>query len=224
MTVVYLLQMVPGKMGNPLHEVMGIAFVALFVIHHLLNRGWLRRLGSRRTSYARIVLVSDVLLTVCMVVMLFTGLAVTASAADTIKGYLVSYTFQAGDTMYGVCDAKGIDANTQLNTIARINNITNYNYMLPGKVLWLPSSTATTASPYYSLLSHTLAPGETPASLCQSYGVDYNGSYNLLAALNNNLTVFMAGQQFILPLYIDPTNAAATTTVTRRPPPPPRQP
>ena len=82
----------------------------------------------------------SLLLTVCMVVMLFTGLAVTASAADTIKGYLVSYTFQAGDTMYGVCDAKGIDANTQLNTIARINNITNYNYMLPGKVLWLPSS------------------------------------------------------------------------------------
>ena len=146
----------------------------------------------------------SLLLTVCMVVMLFTGLAVTASAADTIKGYLVSYTFQAGDTMYGVCDAKGIDANTQLNTIARINNITNYNYMLPGKVLWLPSSTATTASPYYSLLSQTLAPGETPASLCQSYGVDYNGSYNLLAALNGNLTSFMAGQPFILPEYVVP--------------------
>ena len=29
----------------------------------------------------------SLLLTVCMVVMLFTGLAVTASAADTIKGY-----------------------------------------------------------------------------------------------------------------------------------------
>ena len=41
----------------------------------------------------------SLLLTVCMVVMLFTGLAATASAADTIKGYLVSYTLQAGDTM-----------------------------------------------------------------------------------------------------------------------------
>lgn len=156
----------------------------------------------------------SLLLTVCMVVMLFTGLAATASAADTIKGYLVSYTLQAGDTIYGVCEAKGIDFDTNLNLIAKINNITNYNYMMPGKVLWLPSASATTAAPYYSLLAHTLAAGETPASLCQSYGVDYNGSYNLLAALNNNLNVFMAGQVFILPLYINPTAATTTTTTT----------
>ena len=156
----------------------------------------------------------SLLLTVCMVVMLFTGLAATASAADTIKGYLVSYTLQAGDTIYGVCEAKGIDFDTNLNLIAKINNITNYNYMMPGKVLWLPSASATTAAPYYSLLAHTLAAGETPASLCQSYGVDYNGSYNLLAALNNNLNVFMTGQVFILPLYINPTAATTTTTTT----------
>ena len=132
----------------------------------------------------------SLLLTVCMVVMLFTGLAATASAADTIKGYLVSYTLQAGDTIYAVCEAKGIDFDNNLNLIAKINNITNYNYMMPGKQLWLPSTTATTAAPYYSLLAHTLAAGETPASLCQSYGVDYNASYNLLSALNNNLNVF----------------------------------
>ena len=88
----------------------------------------------------------SLLLTVCMVVMLFTGLAATASAADTIKGYLVSYTLQAGDTIYAVCEAKGIDFDNNLNLIAKINNITNYNYMMPGKQLWLPSTTATTGS------------------------------------------------------------------------------
>ena len=160
----------------------------------------------------------SLLLTVCLLAALFTGLATPAAAADTITGYLVKYVFQAGDTIYGVCEAKGIDFATNLNKIAKINNITNYNYMMPGKVLWIPSKTATTAEPYYSLLAHTLAAGETPVTLCQSYGVDYNANYNLLAALNNNLTVFMAGQIFTLPIYVDPKGG---TTPTPTPTPEP---
>ena len=85
MTVVYLLQMAPGKMGNPLHEVLGIMFVVLFVAHHLLNRGWLRRLGSRRTSYARIVLASDVLLMACMAATGATGVLMSRFAAPMLS-------------------------------------------------------------------------------------------------------------------------------------------
>ena len=104
-----------------------------------------------------------------------------------------------------------IDFNANLAMIGKINGITNYNYMMPGKVLWLPTKTATTSESYYSLLWHTLVAGETPAALCQSYGIDYNANYKLLAALNNNLDVFMAGQQFILPLYVTPAGAATPT-------------
>ena len=147
----------------------------------------------------------SLLLTVCMVTVLFAGLSTTAAAADDkVSGYLVSYTLQAGDTIYGLCEKRGIDFNTNLDKIGRINNITNYNYMMPGKVLWLPSKTATTDTAYYTLLAHTLVAGETPAGLCQSYGIDYAANYNMLAALNNNMTTFMAGQVFILPEYIDP--------------------
>ena len=110
-----------------------------------------------------------------------------------------------------MCEAKKIDFNANLAMIGKINGITNYNYMMPGKVLWLPTKTATTSESYYSLLSHTLVAGETPAALCQSYGIDYNANYKLLAALNNNLNVFMAGQQFILPLYVTPAGAATPT-------------
>ena len=151
-------------------------------------------------------------LAVCLVTVLFAGTVPTAAAAtaDKVAGYLVSYTFQAGDTIYSVCERRNIDFATNLDKIARLNNITNYNYMMPGKVLWLPSNSATTDAPYYTLLAHTLAPGETPASLCQSYGVDYNARYNMLSALNSNVTTFMAGQLFILPLYIDPTGTAPT--------------
>lgn len=154
----------------------------------------------------------SLLLSVCLVATLFTGLTGTALAAeDKVVGYLTSYTLKAGDTIYSVCDAKKIDFNANLATIGKINGITNYNYMMPGKVLWLPTKTASTSEAYYSLLSHTLTAGETPAALCQSYGIDYNASYRLLAALNNNLNVFMAGQQFILPLYVTPAGVATPT-------------
>ena len=154
----------------------------------------------------------SLLLTVCLVAALFTGLTGTASAADDkVVGYLTSYTLKAGDSIYSICDTKKIDFNTNLATIGKINNITNYNYMMPGKVIWLPTKTASTSEAYYSLLSHTLVAGETPAALCQSYGIDYNTSYKLLAALNNNLNVFMAGQTFILPIYVTPAGAATPT-------------
>lgn len=154
----------------------------------------------------------SLLLTVCLVAALFTGLTGTANAADDkVVGYLTSYTLKAGDSIYGVCEAKKIDFSANLAMIGKINGITNYNYMMPGKVLWLPTKTATTSESYYSLLSHTLVAGETPAALCQSYGIDYNANYKLLAALNNNLNVFMAGQQFILPLYVTPAGAATPT-------------
>ena len=154
----------------------------------------------------------SLLLTVCLVAALVTGLTGTANADDDkVVGYLTSYTLKAGDTIYGVCEAKKIDFNANLAMIGKINGITNYNYMMPGKVLWLPTKTATTSEAYYSLLSHTLVAGETPAALCQSYGIDYNANYKLLAALNNNLNVFMAGQKFILPLYVTPAGAATPT-------------
>lgn len=85
MTVVYLLQMVPGKVGNSLHEVLGIAFVALFALHHALNRGWLQRLGTRRTLRARILLVSDVLLVACAATTAVSGVLMSCSAVPALS-------------------------------------------------------------------------------------------------------------------------------------------
>ena len=45
----------------------------------------------------------SLLLTVCLVAALFTGLTGTANAADDkVVGYLTSYTLKAGDAIYGV--------------------------------------------------------------------------------------------------------------------------
>ena len=88
----------------------------------------------------------SLLLTVCLVAALFTGLTGTANAADDkVVGYLTSYTLKAGDTIYGVCEAKKIDFNANLAMIGKINGITNYNYMMPGKVILIPTKTVPAA-------------------------------------------------------------------------------
>ena len=91
MTLLFLFQMVPGRMGNALHELTGIAFAVLFVVHHALNRGWFRRLGGRRTVRARMVLVGDVVLTACVVGVALTGVLMSRSAMPALAMPSVSH-------------------------------------------------------------------------------------------------------------------------------------
>ena len=60
----------------------------------------------------------SLLLTVCLVAALVTGLTGTANADDDkVVGYLTSYTLKAGDTIYGVCEAKKIDFNANRSNV-----------------------------------------------------------------------------------------------------------
>lgn len=83
--VVYLLQMAPGRLGNPLHEVLGLAFVILFVTHHLLNHGWFGRLGRQHGPMPRPTLVVDVLLTVCATSVALTGVLMSRSVLPALS-------------------------------------------------------------------------------------------------------------------------------------------
>ena len=85
MTVVYLLQMVPGHMGNLLHELAGLAFVVLFVIHHVLNREWLGRLARQQGLRSRLLLVSDIVLTCCVVGVAVTGILMSRSVVPVLS-------------------------------------------------------------------------------------------------------------------------------------------
>ena len=85
MALVLLAQMLPGPLGNPLHELLGITFALLFVVHHLLNRGWLRRLGPARTLAGRLTFASDVVLTLCVALTALSGLALSRSALPALS-------------------------------------------------------------------------------------------------------------------------------------------
>lgn len=105
MTVVYLLQMVPGKVGNPLHEAAGLAFVALFVLHHALNRGWLRRLGRQHGLRARVTMASDMALTACVVGAVATGVLMSRSVAPWAAMPAVAHVVRP---LHGCCAYLGL--------------------------------------------------------------------------------------------------------------------
>ena len=53
---------------------------------------------------------------------------------------VITYTVEAGDTLYGICLKNGIDFHTSLTAILRLNNMTDPNVICVGQVLYLPIS------------------------------------------------------------------------------------
>lgn len=84
MTLLLLLLMAYSLIGEALHEVIGTAIFALFIVHHIINRAWYRALPKGRYSALRIFQTAlDVLLLLIMI-------------AQPVSGILMSkrlYTF-----------------------------------------------------------------------------------------------------------------------------------
>ena len=133
--------------------------------------------------------------------------AATATAkpatGDTVSYYLAKHVLQAGETMMDICNTLGIDFYAKSDQIMKINNIASYNYMYAGKVLWLPVS-ACPAAPYYKVMAHTIAAGDTVYDLCLTNGIDYSANADFIQRLNNrtDLTSFYVGQTLYLPVYV----------------------
>ena len=81
-----------------------------------------------------------VLISICVAAMLFSCLGITAFADN------ITYTVKAGETVYGICQALGIDFAKYDKWIRENNNITSYTSVRAGKVLVLPGNAAKTAT------------------------------------------------------------------------------
>ncbi|MBR1830686.1 MAG: DUF4405 domain-containing protein [Atopobiaceae bacterium] len=84
MTLVYLLQMAPYQMGQVYHEWAGLSFVALFVAHHALNAGWLRRARKHGTTQAHLTITLDVALTACVTGIALSGILMSKKAVPAL--------------------------------------------------------------------------------------------------------------------------------------------
>ena len=78
MTASMLLLMAYGRVGEAAHEWIGMGMLALFVLHHVLNRRWIGAVPNGRYTLIRIVqtlLVGLILL--CMLGSMFSGIVIS---------------------------------------------------------------------------------------------------------------------------------------------------
>lgn len=124
---------------------------------------------------------------------------------DFVKYYMELYTIQPGDTMSGICAAKGVQYEQIVDLLTKFNknyNVTfNVNNIIAGHQMWFPVTTQP-AAPYYKLIQHTLVAGDTIYGLCVANGLDYYESMDVMKALNANYYNPIAGQTFLIPVYV----------------------
>ena len=139
-----------------------------------------------------------------------TGITPTAFwGTDAVAAYMVPYIVKTGETIYGICQANGIDFNRYVDLIMKASGITYATNLRAGDVIFLPSGSAVSGS--MSVVAHTVTGGETVYGICQALGIDYNSRYNLIVALNptKNLNSIHTGD-----VVYFPAGGTATTTTT----------
>ena len=83
MTVLLLLLMAYSLVGEVLHEWMGIAMMALVVLHHIWNRAWYKSIGRGRPSpYRAVQTALNLLLFAVVLGMLLSGLILSQHILD----------------------------------------------------------------------------------------------------------------------------------------------
>ena len=142
-------------------------------------------------------------------------------AGDTVVSYLINHKMAAGETAASVCNALGVDFDSNADTIKQLSQIDNWYRVPVGKNLIVPSLKAPAGSSYTAIVAHKVVGGETVGSICSSYGVDYGKTQAQLKALNStdNLNVIRVGQTFYLPVpgtvtVTNTTQPAATSSTT----------
>ena len=133
---------------------------------------------------------------------------------DYVAYYLAPYVLQSGENMTTVCSNRGVKFSQYEKVIANVNGIKNFNWLIAGKTYWVPASSAGSASEYYTVYAHVLAPGDTVYNLCMSYGISMSKYTDIIQKLNNvkGLTSFKANTVIYLPVYTTSSSASSGTT------------
>ncbi len=117
-----------------------------------------------------------------------TGSAANAPGSETG----ISHVVQPGETLLGIAQKYGVDA----NTIAEANNVTNRNQLRVGQQMIIPGITQRDAAAALGRI-HTVQSGESLTAIAQLYGVtgDEIISFNNIS----NPDAIYVGQELIIP-------------------------
>ena len=141
----------------------------------------------------------------------------TTASGGNVAYYLTAYTVQSGDTLNSICSKLGSNYYYYSPVILGINSLTNANFIRPGQVLLIPTTSAPGGAGY-TVIAHQVQPGETTTSICNRYGVSYQAMRQLVNGLNrrNNMDKIYAGQTIYVPSTgtVGATTTVSTGTVT----------
>ena len=132
--------------------------------------------------------------------------------ADYVSGYLVYYTLKSGETVYGVCKKLGIDFDSNIDRITKLNNIKSYKSLRVGQTIVIPSTFAPDSGDYVKIVAHKVLKGDTVLAICQNYGISYGANEAKIKELNNknNLGAIAAGSVLYIPVPAG-TNVSSTS-------------
>ena len=134
---------------------------------------------------------------------------VSTTSGDKFEYYLISHTMTTGETVRGVCDSLNVRYSTEVAEMLKtINGLSDLSRVQAGRAYLFPSLSADSA--VYAVYAHTVAAGDTAASLCTAYGVKYADVVNILQGLNPkaSLTSIRLGSEF---LVVAPCGTGAET-------------
>ena len=139
-----------------------------------------------------------------------TGSAVTAG--DTIVSYLINYKLQAGETVGSVCARLGVDFDANADKIKKLSGFSNYYHVPAGQMIVIPSMSVPQGYSYTAIVAHQVRGGETAATICGLYKLNFAKVEGQLKALNNtdNLSRISVGQTFYLPVPGGTAGAGST--------------
>ena len=139
-----------------------------------------------------------------------TGSAVTAG--DTIVSYLINYKLQAGETVGSVCARLGVDFDANADKIKKLSGFSNYYHVPAGQMIVIPSMSVPQGYSYTAIVAHQIRGGETAATICGLYKLNFAKVEGQLKALNNtdNLSRISVGQTFYLPVPGGTAGAGST--------------
>ena len=125
------------------------------------------------------------------------------SIGDTVKYYLVPYSFKKGDMISKIYYCWGLHYENYADDICKINNISNLDKIFVGKLLSLPTTEENLKNSNYTVvMEHLVKRGESTKSICADYGLDYDTVISTLMRFNGtgDLTKLLEGQSLLIPL------------------------
>ena len=137
----------------------------------------------------------------------------TTSIGDSVVSYLINYKLQPGETVGSVCAKLGVDFDANADKIKKLSGFSNYYHVPAGQIVVIPSLTVPEGSSYTQIVAHQVKGGETAATICGLYKLDFAKVQGQLKALNNteNLNRISVGQTFYLPVPVGTADGTAST-------------